>query len=225
MLQDWDSLTFVHWRVEPGMVQRLLPPGLAVDTADGAAWVSLVLFRLRVRWLSTPALPYATVFPEINVRTYVTGPDGGAGIYFLSLDAPRLVAVTTALVTYGLPYRWSRMRLEEAGSRVTYRCRRRLPRFPAASCLVSVDAGEARAAPDLAPLDHFLTARWSLFASRQGRLVRADVEHPTWPLARARLLDYDDGLLAAAGVPEVSGEPVVHYSPRLHARLTAPRPC
>ena len=225
MLQDWDSLTFVHWRVDPREMQPLLPPGLTVDVADGSAWVGLVLFLLRVRWLSTPAVPYATVFPEINVRTYVIGPDGGAGIYFLSLDAPRLAAVATARFTYGLPYRWSRMGLEQAGDTVTYRCRRRLPRSPAASCLVSTQVGAAYPAARLGPLDHFLTARWRLYAARRGGLIRADVEHETWPLARARLVTCDDGLVAAAGLPAIAGEPLAHYSPRLRARLSAPRAC
>jgi hypothetical protein len=48
MRQRWERLTFVHWAFEPAAVQRLLPDGLRVDTYDGAAWVSLVPFFMRV---------------------------------------------------------------------------------------------------------------------------------------------------------------------------------
>lgn len=38
MVHRWETLTFLHWRFDPGAVQRLLPPGLTVETRDGAAW-------------------------------------------------------------------------------------------------------------------------------------------------------------------------------------------
>ena len=49
-LQRWDSLTFLHWSFPPHIVQPLLPSELAVDTWDGAAWVSVTPFEMqRVR--------------------------------------------------------------------------------------------------------------------------------------------------------------------------------
>ena len=38
MLQRWTQLSFVHWAYEPEAVQGILPPELAVDPFDGAAW-------------------------------------------------------------------------------------------------------------------------------------------------------------------------------------------
>ena len=49
MLQRWDDLTFLHWPYAPETVAQLLPPGLQVDTIDGAAWVGVVPFRLTIR--------------------------------------------------------------------------------------------------------------------------------------------------------------------------------
>ncbi|MDX6227501.1 MAG: uncharacterized protein QOI76_891, partial [Frankiales bacterium] len=46
MRQEWRRLTFLHWPYEPAVVQRLLPPGLTVETYDGTAWVALVPFEM-----------------------------------------------------------------------------------------------------------------------------------------------------------------------------------
>ena len=55
MLNRWESLTFLHWRYQPEVVQRLLPPGLTVDTFDGSAWVALVPFVLRWKLPRVPS--------------------------------------------------------------------------------------------------------------------------------------------------------------------------
>jgi|GEM_PF-2654465 uncharacterized protein YqjF (DUF2071 family) len=34
MIDRGDLRTFLHWSYDPGVVQRLLPPGLTVDTYD-----------------------------------------------------------------------------------------------------------------------------------------------------------------------------------------------
>ncbi|HZD67825.1 MAG TPA: DUF2071 domain-containing protein, partial [Actinomycetes bacterium] len=143
MLQHWRLLTFLHWRYPPEAVRVLLPPGLEVETFDGAAWVGLVPFLMDgVRPPGVPPLPWASRFPETNVRTYALGPDGRSAIWFLSLDAARLGAVVAARAGYALPYFWSRMSVRygsdgAAGApapgpaqapgveRLAYRCRRR----------------------------------------------------------------------------------------------------
>lgn len=107
MLHRWESLSFLHWPYPADSVQALLPPGLHVDTFDGAAWVGLIPFRLTVTLPGVPPLPWLSSCPEINVRTYVRGPDGRTGIWFLSLEASRLDAVLTARQAYGLPWRCS----------------------------------------------------------------------------------------------------------------------
>src|ERR687889_214343 len=71
-------------------VQALLPHGLTVEPYDGSAWVGLVPFRIEVRAPHLPAVPWASRFPETNVRTYVTDSTGRSGIWFFSLDAARL---------------------------------------------------------------------------------------------------------------------------------------
>ncbi len=128
MRQRWERLTFLHWPFEPGDVQRLLPAGLTAETFDGAAWVGLVPFFMRVATPDGRRVPWVSNFCETNVRTYVRDGEGRSGIWFFSLDAARLGAVVIARTTpYRLPYFWASMRLGARGSRVTYLSRRRWP--------------------------------------------------------------------------------------------------
>ena len=226
MVQRWEDLAFLHFRYQAAAVQRLLPDGLTVEQADGSAWVSLVPFRMWVG-LALPgdrAVGLGPIgrFPETNVRTYVTAPDGTTGIWFFSLEAARLGAVVTARGTYRLPYFWADMSVERAGVRFTYATRRRWPGPRGASSTVVVTVGEPYAAEELTPLDHFLSARWTLFAPAPGGLRLARADHSPWPLRRARLLRCDDELLPAAGLPPPSGDPIVQWSPGVRVRIGPP---
>jgi uncharacterized protein YqjF (DUF2071 family) len=222
MRQRWVRLTFLHWPFEPDTVQKLLPRGLELETCEGAAWVGLVPFVVEARPPLTPAA-LSLRFPETNVRTYVRGPRGKRGVWFFSLDAARLAAVAGARALYRLPYMWSDMSVSETCGVVRYRSRRKWPR-PAASSDIVVAPGSAFAPIELRELDHFLTARWRVYCAVGSGLAAAKVEHPPWPLARARVLRLEQDLIPAAGLPAPRGEPLVHYSAGVDVRIGAPLP-
>jgi len=236
MRQRWERLTFLHWSYDPADMQRLLPGGLTVDPLDGAAWVGLVPFFMRVHTPGDRGVPWVSNFCETNVRTYVRDRDGRTGIWFLSLDAARLGAVAVARASYQLPYFWSSMRLtgplpahDPAGSagpaadqEITYSCRRRLPGPLPAASQVRVRAGVPYQPAELGDRDHFLTARWVLFSVLAGRQFFARAEHPPWPLHRAEAVSVNDSLITAAGLPAPRGEPLVHYSPGVNVRIGRP---
>ena len=76
-MQDWQLLTFLHWAYDADAVQALLPPGLQVHRWDGRTWIGVIPFRMaNVRLPGLPPIPGWRSFAELNVRTYVTGPDG-----------------------------------------------------------------------------------------------------------------------------------------------------
>src|ERR1700722_18032002 len=223
MRQRWERLTFLHWPFEAADVQRLLPSGLEVETCDGAAWVGLVPFYMRVatpggrrgRWVSN--------FCETNVRTYVRDRGGRSGIWFFSLDASRLGAVLTARATpYRLPYFWSSLRLSERDHQIAYLSERRWPDPRPATSRVRIGIGAPIEPADVTALEHFLTARWMLFSVIRGRPVSARACHQPWPLYRARAEVVDDHLLTAAGLPAPAGEPLVPYSPGVDVAIGRP---
>jgi uncharacterized protein YqjF (DUF2071 family) len=205
MVQQWECVTFLHWRYDREIVERLVPYPLEVETFDGAAWVGLVPFITEVRFgvrLSR--------FPETNVRTYVRGPDGGRGVWFFSLDAPCIAAVAAARIAYKLPYMWARMTVERQGGVVRYRSCRKWPNRGRRA-----DIEVAHAAPVPAgELETFLTARFRLYTFLGGgRPAVARVAHPAWELRRAEVRVLQEDLVAAAGLPAPRSAPLAHYSP------------
>ena len=220
MVQTWRDLTFLHWRCDQAAVRKLIPAPLTVDECDGAAWIGLVPFLITGLTLpGAPPVPWLSAFPETNVRTYVIEPGGRRGVWFFSLDAARLAAVAAARIGYGLPYFWSRMRVRHTDGEIRYTSRRR--QGPSAQSDIVVVPGEPISQPS--ELEHFLTARFCLFALRFGRLVRADIEHAPWPLQRARLRSLEQTLIEAAGLPTPEGDPLVHFARSLDVRVGAPR--
>ena len=224
MLQGWHDLTSVHWRYDPDVVQSLLPDGLRVDTCDGAAWVGLIPFHMRrIRVPGTPPLGRFSTFPETNVRTYVVAPDGRRAVWFCSLDVSRLAPAAVARTTYGLPYCWGPMSItHDAPDTVEYTASRRWPnRGP--SSRIAVRKGAPVAEADLTELERFLSARWALASRFLGVDLWADVDHPQWVLHRSELLECDDSLVTAAGLPAPTGDPVVLWSPGVEVRIGRPR--
>ena len=213
MRQTWNDLSFLHWRYDPAVVRRLLPRGLELDVYDGAAWVGLVPFTISgLRPLSD--------FPETNVRTYATDRTGKSGVWFFSLDAASLLAVIGARAGYALPYYWARMQVACDGATARYHSGRR--HGPPAMSDIEVRIGDPIV--EQSALDIFLTMRLRLYAVRAGRLWKADIAHPRWPLQRATATRVDESLVRATGLPAPTGAPLVHYSKRIDVLVDAPSP-
>jgi uncharacterized protein YqjF (DUF2071 family) len=223
MFQSWNRITFLHWAYDPEPVRRLLPGRLELETFDGLAWVGVTPFVLdNLHAPGLPPLPWLSTAPETNVRTYVRGPGGERGIWFFSLDIARLPAVLFARSVYFLPYMWADMDVEDDGKRIRYSGRRRWP-GEEAGYDIGIDIGEPFPDAELDDLDHFLTARWVLFTFYGPLAAMSFAEHPRWPLVRARVTRLDETLLASAGLPEPSGDPLVHFSPGVDVRISRPR--
>ena len=225
MCNDWSVLTFLHWAYDPKIVQRLLPAGLTVETFDDRAWVGLVPFAMRVASPGNRAVVWLSTFLETNVRTYVIGPDGTTGVWFFSLETTRLHITALARVTYRVPYHWAYMCLDRDDSTVTYWARRRWPGPRGARSAVVVEVGTPYAPEELTPFDHYLTARYQLFAHRpRGGLLRTRAEHAPWALRRCVALQVDDELITACGLPAPVGEPTsVLHADTTRVKLGSPQ--
>ena len=197
MVQRWTGIVWAHWRVEPAEAAAMLPAGVYPDTFDGSAWVGFIPFEMRdlrvaPGGLRLPAVGSARSFSEVNVRTYVTGPEG-PGVWFHSLDATSRTAVAVARRAWALPYVAASIEADVGDTRRCWRVRR--PGGVTGS--LSVRVGDPMAA---GALDAFLTARFRLYAPLGRRLLlSAPVRHRPWPLRRAELEAVDTGLVTAAG--------------------------
>lgn len=172
MYQRWDSLTFLHWAYKPESIRPLVPQELELDTFDGAAWIGLTPFLLTsLRPPLFPPVPWISRFPEMNVRTYVRGPDGERGIWFFTLEADRLLAVVGARLSYALPYRWANMSVRPTGRTIEYRSERHFRSGRARIVMLRNSPLQPKAQ------EIFLTARFRLYTRIAGRLAYAQVDH------------------------------------------------
>lgn len=212
MAQNWHDLLFAHWEVPIARMRELVPRGLEVDSFGGRAWIGIVPFTMSgVRLRGTPALPWISAFPELNVRTYVTA-EGKPGVWFFSLDAARRAAVEAARLTFHLPYFYARMRAQKKGKDIAYSSLRKDRRgngerldakySPAGECF------HAR----VGTLEYFLTERYCLYAQRPDRvLLRGEIHHAPWALQLARA-EFACSTLTEGLRVELRGEPLLHFA-------------
>ena len=212
MTQRWSRIVWAHWPVDASQVDAILPAGLTAETCDGYAWVGLVPFQMSDLRLPGALSGLASIarvasFGEVNVRTYVRGPDGRTGVWFATLDADRLLVVVTARVAFGLPYRHAVTRLDvttDGGSQhLTWSSTRRRD---GAQATLQVTSENAPTRPAAAGLERFLVERYSLYSWWHGQLLQGSLWHPPWRVRSARLLDADSGTITAAGI-RVAGAP------------------
>ena len=221
--QHWRDLSFLHWRVDPERVAPLLPPGTRPDVFDNSSWVGLIPFRLTdAAFGRGPALPYIGSFAETNVRFYSVDAEGRRGVVFASLESERLAFVLGSRVALGLNYTWARMRIDRSGDTITYSTRRRWPAPRGVASRAVVRVGTTPVTDD--PLADFLTARFGLHTTRLGRTLYLRNTHTAWPLTAAELVELDDGLLAAAGLPDLADRrpDSVLFSAGVHTQFGRP---
>jgi len=217
MFQAWHRLTFLHWPYRPEVIRPLLPPHLELDLFGGAVWIGLTPFTVTMlRTPGLPVLPWISQFPEMNVRTYVRGPDGERGVWFFSLEADRLAAVLGARVSYGLPYRWAEMQIRSGPGEIKYTSRRH---FGPGQATITIQNGSPIRPSEL---ERFLTARFRLYTILVGRLAFAQVQHAPWPLESAKVLRLEQNVIEHSGLPIAIGQPFVHFSPGVYVRIGRP---
>ncbi len=214
MRPRWRELLFLHWPIEPHLLEPLLPPGLEVDTFEGSAYIGLVPFLMRdSRPGFVPELELRHLtddFAEVNVRTYVRHKGQNPGVWFFSLDAASLPAVIAARLWFKLPYFWARMHTGSAGR---YYSRRLWPGPKPAKCRLKylVEEEEARVA-EAGSLQEFLVERYSLYSRRGNQLFCGQVSHEPYRIQQAQVLELSENLVAAAGVQVLGAPPLAHYS-------------
>ena len=220
MTQSWHDLLFAHWRVDERLLRPHIPAAFDLDRFDGSAWIGVVPFTMsHVAARGTPALPWLSAFPELNVRTYVSPRDGKRGVFFFSLDAARLPAVIAARAMFRLPYFHASMDVTTRGDTVHYVSRRR--GGPALAATYA-PAGPAFTAAR-GSLEFFLTERYCLYhVDPLGRPSRLEIHHAPWPLQPARAEIELNTMAAPLGI-NLQGAPLLHFAKRLDVVAWWPR--
>jgi len=208
MRQTWSNIVWCHWPVDPQQVKAVIPEGLEPDLFEGKAWVGLIPFSMQNLRLPGPftilsKLVKVSNFGEVNVRTYVKDSKGRTGVWFCTLDSDDWLAVKTANVAFGLPYRLSKTRLERTASTIKWFNQRKGDQAKAELEVTTRDEPWRAAAPGL---EQFLVERYSLYTLRRGKLLRGTLSHEKWSVRSAELESLNDETVHVAGF-ETSDKP------------------
>lgn len=217
MRPQWRDLLFLHWPVAPEILQKTLPPGLAIETFDGKAYVGLVPFQMEnVRPRFVPDLGkmgrFYDAFPELNVRTYVTC-GGVPGVWFHSLDCASFFATFAARLWFKLPYFKSHQRFWRARNGDFHFDSRRLFPHPKPAHF----SGRWRTEGEIAPakpasLEEFLVERYVLYSRKNGQLFRGRVAHAPYQIQSAQILKLRENCVAQAGIARPNSPPHALFS-------------
>ena len=186
MAMQWHDLLFMHWPVPPAVLRPSIPPTLALETFDGAAWLGITPFRMAgARPRFVPPLPRLSAFPELNVRTYVTA-EGKPGVWFFSLDAGSPLAVRGARTLFHLLYYDAVMVVESSDDVVQYASTRTHCGAPGATFTRCYRPSGPISYVAADSLEYWLIERCCLYAvDRRGRVWHGNIHHAQWPLQPA----------------------------------------
>lgn len=201
----WRDGLFAHWPVEPELVAGTLPDRLSVATYDGDAYLGVVAFVMDD--IRPRGLPRGLSFPELNLRTYVEGPDG-PGVYFYNLDADDPLGVAVARRLFALPYYRAEMRVrrEADGGRTHFRSHRTHRDAPPAGFDATYELRGPSRTADPGSLEAFLVENYRFYA-QGSRLYKGEIDHEPWALRDATATFRRNGLFEANGFDRPDGEP------------------
>ena len=222
----------LNYKVEPELLQPLVPRGTMLDTWQGVALVTLVGFR----FLDTRVLGVAFAghvnFDEVNLRFYVRreGPDGAPrrGVVFLRELVPRRLVTLMARWVYHEPYLTvpMRVRIEQQWSSGGVAGTLRYGwAFRGRPYHIEGRIAGLPTPPEPGSEEAFVTERlWGFTRRRGGGTLEYRVEHSPWQVWRAKDVSFHGdpaplfgtSLAAALGRPPRSalvadGSPVAVY--------------
>ncbi len=204
--QEWNKALFLHWKVAPELLQPFIPEGLTLDTFEKDAWISLVAFTMeKIRPRNLPAFSPISNFHEINVRTYVIHEDK-PGVYFLNIEAQKLVSAKLSKLLSGLPYEKAKMvRVENMLLEYTSELKKKGFRF-SAKYTVSDQLTKKT------DLDLWLTERYCLYLDRTDKTWIYEIHHLPWELQQVKVEEIHTNY--RLGKMDLNTKPdLVHYSP------------
>jgi uncharacterized protein len=214
--QTWEQTFWAHWPVPVTEIRTRVPDELEIEEHDGTAWLGLVFFRVRaLRARGALPLPGMSSFLQLNVRTYVRGPDGLPGVWFFSIDASSRLAALGVRRVYHVPAFHARMTLEAVDEWQEAECVRVGEHGRVFSGRYRATGETFHAEP--CSLEWFLTERYRLFAAD----ARAEMHHDRWLLVPAEA----EIELATIAPFALTGAPrCCHFAFRQDALIWPPEP-
>lgn len=220
----WEDLLFAHWPVDPARIAARLPPGYEVDTYDDSGYLGVVPFVMADLWPTfVPSIPavLSRSFGELNLRTYVVGPDGASGVYFFNLDADDWLSVRAARGLFRLPYYQAAMNVRRDDQQVRFESSRTHDGAPACEFAATYEPADAAhpSPPEVGSLEAWLIERYRFYTVDDGgRSYHGSIAHDPWAVVEAEARFERNGLFEANGFETPEPEPTCLYAPATDVR-------
>ncbi|MBC7397776.1 MAG: DUF2071 domain-containing protein [Bdellovibrionales bacterium] len=210
MEQEWNHVLFLHWQIDPALLQPHLP--FELDLFEGKAVISIVPFQMnRIRFFMTPTIPFFSSLWELNLRTYVRV-NSVPGVYFFTLDTDSKLGSFIANRFFHLPYRVAQMRASVVNREFLFESKR-------AELSLNLKTHLSGKPKTKTSLDHWATEREHLFTHFKDRVFQGTVIHDEWPLQEVDSLTLDDRFSTQLPIKLSSLPDEVAYCPHLKVRF------
>ncbi len=199
--QEWNNVLFLHWKFTPEELLPLIPKGVELDTFNGDAYLSLVVFTMeKIRPRGFPSLSFISTFHEINIRTYVK--DDMPGVYFINMEGEKELSVRIARLLSGMPYEKAAIKLEVKEKQKTFSSVNKKKGFQLEASFIEKEQRTKN------ELDNWLTERYCVYLDKGDKLYRYNVHHLPWDISEVEIInlktDYAFGKLSLNRKPELA---------------------
>ncbi|MBS4202106.1 DUF2071 domain-containing protein [Bacillus sp. FJAT-49732] len=220
MRQKWSNVFFMHWPIQPELLQPYIPSSIEVDTYDGFAWLGVIIFNIDGIYLrGFPPVSFRPAFPEINLRTYVKC-DNKPGIYFLSLDVDDWTSYTLAKRWLNVPYHPAKISIQKNVDTFHYESLRMGSSNTPIVCKGSFTPQSNIFHPNSDTIDHWLSERYCFFSNDQrSNMYCLDIHHHPWPLQKADAVIKKNDLFKPFSFHLEDEKPILHFSQGVEALI------
>lgn len=213
--QNWQDVLFIHIPASPEQLRPFVPMPLQLDTYQGQAWFSIVLFQAtHTRLRGFPHLLSYPAFFQINVRTYVHFA-GLAGVYFLNMYTNHklfyLIGKYTSLPYETLPIKRKKYNNGRVHISLTH------DRLNTAAALMYIPTEKIGTSVD--SLAHFLTERYYMWLRKKDKVIKVSINHSPWQLQSVNINMTSSFLSPFRSCYRVDKPVEFYYSPVKHATI------
>ncbi|WCL51022.1 DUF2071 domain-containing protein [Leptospira sp. GIMC2001] len=168
--QEWNNAIFLHYKVEDNLLRKFIPKNLDLDYFNNETWISVVAFTMnKIHIRNTFQIRPISNFHEVNLRTYVKM-DEKQGVYFLSIEAEKIIPTILANMMSGLPYKHSNISRNPDSFRLTGK---------RSEINIKYNISGKK---NPTKLDQWLTERYCLYKNHNENLNRLEIHHKPWEL-------------------------------------------
>ncbi len=180
--QEWNNVLFFHWTIPFDLLRKCVPSNFTLDTFGGNCYISLVAFTMvKIRPNFLPSLSFLSNFDEINLRTYIDN-NNKKGVYFLSIEAGKLISTLVAKALSGLPYVKSNIKRSK---------KKYYSKNSKRGVYLDTQFEIKKEILNKSELDKWLTERYCLYLVKDDEFYRYDIHHKEWSLKELEIKKLD----------------------------------